>query len=54
MEWLRNNSFIGRQQQTRSLLGADKECDPTACYDSFKEHWHQVLKIIQRTQVHLL
>lgn len=53
MEWLRNNSFIGRQQ-TRALLGADEECDPTACYDSFKEHWHQVLKIIQRTQVCLL
>lgn len=49
MDWLRNNSFIGRQ--SRSLICTDEDCDPTACYDSFKEHWHQVLKIIHRSKV---
>lgn len=51
MDWLRNNSFIGlTRQQPRALLSTDEEYDPTACYDSFKEHWQQAFKIIQRSQ----
>lgn len=52
MEWLRNNSFIGSNRQpARVLLNTEEEPDPTACYDSFKEHWQQTYKIIQRCQV---
>lgn len=54
MDWLRNNSFIGLTRQPRSLLSTEEECDPTACYDSFKEHWQQTFKIIQRSQVSIL
>lgn len=51
MEWLRNNSLIPNRQTTRALLPAEEDPDPTACYDSFKEHWLQAHKIIQRCQV---
>lgn len=51
MDWLRNNSFRSlTRQQPRSLLNTTEECDLTACYDSFKEHWLQAFKIIQRSQ----
>lgn len=51
MDWLRNNSFRSlTRQPPRSLLNTTAECDRTACYDSFKEHWSQAFKIIQRSQ----
>lgn len=51
MDWLRNNSLRAlTRQQPRALLNTDEECDLTACYDSFKEHWQQAFKIIQRSQ----
>ncbi|XP_025833701.1 UPF0518 protein AGAP011705-like [Agrilus planipennis] len=50
MEWLRNNSFISVNRQSRNILNTNEECDPGACYDSFKEHWLQTYKIIQRSQ----
>ncbi|GJQ68104.1 hypothetical protein Trydic_g10703 [Trypoxylus dichotomus] len=50
MDWLRNNPFINPNRQQRALMSPEEECDPSACYDSFREHWQQVLKIIQRNQ----
>lgn len=52
MSWLRNSSarLNAIRQQRSSLFRTDTPCDPTACFDSFKEHWHQALKIIQRNQ----
>ncbi|KAF5281102.1 hypothetical protein FQR65_LT02968 [Abscondita terminalis] len=51
MDWLRNNSIRSlSRQQPRLVLNTDEECDLTACYDSFKEHWLQAFKIIQRSQ----
>lgn len=52
MEWLRNRPILNKQP--RALLYEEQDCDPQACYDSFKEHWQQALKIIQRVQVRLL
>ncbi|KAJ8926863.1 hypothetical protein NQ314_020714 [Rhamnusium bicolor] len=46
MEWL--NSILQPKNQ-RALVNSE-ECDPQACYDSFKEHWHQTLKIFNRVQ----
>lgn len=37
--------------QPRQILNAEEDCDPTACYDSFKEHWLQAYQIILRNQV---
>ncbi|KAK9890137.1 hypothetical protein WA026_008944 [Henosepilachna vigintioctopunctata] len=48
MEWLRNRPFLNKQP--RALLCTEEDCDPQACYDSFKEHWQQALKIILRVQ----
>ncbi|XP_045481730.1 FHIP family protein GH13096 [Harmonia axyridis] len=48
MEWLRNRPILNKQP--RALLYVEEDCDPQACYDSFKEHWQQALKIIQRVQ----
>lgn len=47
MEWLRNNPFF--QKANRSIISSE-ECDPQACYDSFKGHWDQALKILHRVQ----
>ncbi|XP_066248369.1 FHIP family protein AGAP011705 [Euwallacea similis] len=47
MEWIRNNTFF--QRSNRSILNSE-ECDPQACYDSFKGHWYQALKVLQRVQ----
>ncbi|KAH1023646.1 hypothetical protein HUJ04_012811 [Dendroctonus ponderosae] len=48
MEWIRNNSFF--QRNNRTVVSTVDECDPQACYDSFKGHWDQALKIIHRVQ----
>ncbi|XP_017786072.1 PREDICTED: UPF0518 protein AGAP011705 [Nicrophorus vespilloides] len=50
MEWIISNSFIGSGRQQRALVSTEEECDPTACYDSFRQHWQQALKIIKRNQ----
>lgn len=47
--WLRNNPF--NQKNNRIAINPEEECDPQACYDSFKGHWDQALKILQRVQV---
>ncbi|XP_030756075.1 UPF0518 protein AGAP011705 [Sitophilus oryzae] len=46
--WLRNNPFF--QKNNRITINPDEECDSQACYDSFKGHWDQALKILQRVQ----
>lgn len=48
MEWLRTRQF--KNKQPRALLSTEDDCDPQACYDSFKEHWQQAYKIILKTQ----
>lgn len=52
MEWLRNNSIIRNNRQIRSSqqVQAEADCDPTACYDSFKQHWQQIYRIFARNQ----
>ncbi|KAJ8971943.1 hypothetical protein NQ317_013840 [Molorchus minor] len=47
MEWL--NSILQNKNQ-RAIINSEEECDPQACYDSFKEHWQQALKIFNRVQ----
>lgn len=52
MSWIRNsplrNSFrSGRRPSSNS---PPKDCDPTACFNSFKEHWFQINAIIDRTK----
>ncbi|CAG9828448.1 unnamed protein product [Diabrotica balteata] len=47
MEWL--NSLLS-SKNAKSVINSEDECDPQACYDSFKEHWHQVYKIFNRVQ----
>ncbi|RZB39943.1 UPF0518 domain containing protein -like [Asbolus verrucosus] len=49
MEWLRSYNILNKQPRAL-MCSTEEECDPQACYDSFKEHWHQALKIINRTQ----
>lgn len=48
MDWI--NSLLSTKN-SKSLINPEDECDPQACYDSFKEHWHQVYKIFNRVQV---
>ncbi|XP_066998841.2 FHIP family protein GJ17503 isoform X2 [Anabrus simplex] len=52
MSWLRNSplraSFGHKRGSTSS--SPPKDCDPTACYESFKKHWQQTYEIIERTQ----
>lgn len=43
-----NWPFIQKNQN--KLTYNEEECDPQACYDSFKEHWHQASRILQRVQ----
>lgn len=47
MEWI--NSFLS-SKTSKSTINPEDECDPQACYDSFKEHWHQVCKLFNRVQ----
>ncbi|XP_057656356.1 FHIP family protein AGAP011705 isoform X1 [Diorhabda carinulata] len=47
MEWI--NSFLS-SKSSKSIINPEDECDPQACYDSFKEHWHQVCKLFNRVQ----
>ncbi|CAG9855205.1 unnamed protein product [Phyllotreta striolata] len=46
MDWI--NSLLS-SKNSKSLINSD-DCDPQACYDSFKEHWHQIYKIFNRVQ----
>jgi len=50
MSWLRNSPLRASFGIRRPSNSPPKECDPTACYDSFKKHWQQTYEIIERTQ----
>lgn len=51
MSWLRNSPLRASFGKRRPSNSPPKDCDPTACYDSFKKHWQQMYEIIERTQV---
>lgn len=50
MSWLRNSPLRASFGKRRPSNSPPKDCDPTACYDSFKKHWQQTYEIIERTQ----
>ncbi|KAJ3640075.1 hypothetical protein Zmor_003393 [Zophobas morio] len=50
MDWLSKYNILSKPQTRALMSSTEEECDPQACYDSFKEHWHQALKIINRAQ----
>lgn len=51
MSWIKNSSLGTSFGKLRSANSPSKECDPSACYDSFRKHWQQTNDIIERTQV---
>ncbi|PSN55373.1 hypothetical protein C0J52_01825 [Blattella germanica] len=51
MSWLRNSPLRASFGKLRPSNSPPKDCDPTACYDSFKKHWQQTHEIIERTRV---
>lgn len=51
MSWLRNSQLRASFSKRRQSNSPPKECDPTACYNSFQKHWQQTREIIDRTQV---
>ncbi|CAH0562283.1 unnamed protein product [Brassicogethes aeneus] len=52
MDWIKSYNFLPRNARAigSSEENRGAECDPQACYDSFKQHWQQALKIIHRAQ----
>ncbi|KAK7870166.1 hypothetical protein R5R35_012724 [Gryllus longicercus] len=52
MSWIRNSPLRGSFGNRRrpSSNSPPKDCDPTACFNSFREHWLQTSAIIDRTQ----
>lgn len=49
MSWIRNSPLRGSLVK-RSTHSPPKDCDPTACYDSFRKHWQQIYDIAKKTQ----
>ncbi|KAL1493126.1 hypothetical protein ABEB36_011247 [Hypothenemus hampei] len=49
MEWFRNTPFF-QNFPIRGPVNNDQEYDPQACYDSFRGHWNQALRILQRVK----
>ncbi|KAJ9590798.1 hypothetical protein L9F63_016184, partial [Diploptera punctata] len=50
MNWVRNSPIMASFGKRRPSNSPPKDCDPTACYESFKKHWQQTYEIIERTQ----
>ncbi|KAK6626133.1 hypothetical protein RUM43_006438 [Polyplax serrata] len=50
MSWLRNSQLKTTFTPKRQSNSPPKNCDPTACTESFKKHWQQASEIIDRTQ----
>ncbi|XP_063232931.1 FHIP family protein AAEL005291-like isoform X2 [Bacillus rossius redtenbacheri] len=50
MSWLKNSPLRASFGKLRPSTSPPKDCDPVACYESFKKHWQQTHDIIQRTQ----
>ena len=53
MSWLRNSQLRTSFTPKRQSNSPPKNCDPTACTESFKKHWQQANEIIDKTQVSL-
>jgi len=51
MSWLKNSQLRASFSRRRVPTSPPKDCDPTACYESFRKHWQQILDIINRAQV---
>lgn len=49
MSWIKNSSFGSSLGKLKN--SPPKECDPSACYESFKRHWQQTNEIIEKTDV---
>ncbi|KAG8267164.1 hypothetical protein J6590_057003 [Homalodisca vitripennis] len=49
MSWLKSNSLSSSFGKLKSS-SPPKECDPSACYESFKKHWQQTNEIIEKTE----
>uniref|UniRef100_A0A1B6LZW6 FHF complex subunit HOOK-interacting protein C-terminal domain-containing protein n=1 Tax=Graphocephala atropunctata TaxID=36148 RepID=A0A1B6LZW6_9HEMI len=49
MSWLKSNS-LGSSFIKLKSSSPPKECDPSACYESFKRHWQQTNDIIEKTE----
>ncbi|XP_039295133.1 UPF0518 protein GI14169 isoform X2 [Nilaparvata lugens] len=50
MSWLKNSSIGASLGKLRSSNLPTNECDPSACYNSFKKHWQQIHEIIEKTK----
>ncbi|RZF38645.1 hypothetical protein LSTR_LSTR003451 [Laodelphax striatellus] len=50
MSWLKNSSIGASLGKLRSSNLPSNECDPSACYNSFKKHWQQIHEIIEKTK----
>lgn len=51
MNWVRNSPLRMSFGRRSSSVSPPKDCDPSACFESFKRHWQQAFDIIGRTQV---
>ncbi|KAG8224162.1 hypothetical protein J437_LFUL005546 [Ladona fulva] len=49
MSWIRN-SPLRASLGKRSTHSPPKDCDPIACYDSFRKHWQQIYDIAKKAQ----
>ncbi|XP_059484461.1 FHIP family protein GI14169 isoform X2 [Neocloeon triangulifer] len=50
MNWLRNSPIRVSLRGRGPSSSPPKECDPAACFESFKHHWQQALSIINKIQ----
>lgn len=50
MSWIKNSSIATGIVKLKNS-SPPKECDPSACYESFKKHWQQTNDIIEKTEV---
>ncbi|XP_065333990.1 FHIP family protein GK23746 isoform X2 [Cloeon dipterum] len=50
MNWLRNSPIRVSLRGRGTTSSPPKECDPAACFDSFKHHWQQAQNIINKIQ----
>ncbi|KAF4528378.1 hypothetical protein B566_EDAN016912 [Ephemera danica] len=50
MSWLRNSPIRVSFNRRASSTSPPKDCDPLACFESFRRHWQQAHDIIVKTQ----
>uniref|UniRef100_A0A336LVH9 CSON005889 protein n=1 Tax=Culicoides sonorensis TaxID=179676 RepID=A0A336LVH9_CULSO len=50
MSWLRTSPLRQSFKRSRAPLDSSTiECDPKACFDSFRKHWQQAFDVIQKS-----